>query len=382
MEHKNLLDLFSGCGGFSFGFHKLGFNIVCANELEKEISNTYTHNFPNSNVIVGDITKKEIKNNIYSNFNDKKCHVIIGGPPCVAYSLSGNRDPRDTRGELFKDYIEIVKKLKPEICVIENVKGILNMYHDKENLNKAEKIIANNFYKLDKQRIDLQSKKKHNSLSIIESKKLEEIKKELKIKKNELQNIQIKVPDKITEAFNKIGYDVEYKLFNTASYGVPQKRERVIFIAIRNNTDLKIQFPKETHNKNQWISVKESIDDLKNLENNLEFSHIITNHNNLMLNKIKNTPIGSSANPKYKEAWFKCYPNQPSNTVKENHGGVFLHYEKNRCMTPRELARLQSFPDHFIFKGSKSSQLKQIGNAVPCLFAERIAENIKKIYQN
>jgi DNA (cytosine-5)-methyltransferase 1 len=210
---------------------------------------------------------------------------------------------------------------------------------------------------------------------------LEKIKKLIANKKIELRNIQIKVPDKIIKAFNKIGYDVEYKLFNTANYGVPQKRERVIFIAVRKDTPLKIILPDETHNKNNWVSVEQAIDDLKNLKDNIDFSHIITKHNKDMLNKIKNTPIGSSANPKYKEAWFKCYPNQPSNTVKENHGGVFLHYEKNRCMTPRELARLQSFSDEFIFKGSKSSQLKQIGNAVPPLFAENIAACIKKMYE-
>lgn len=381
MNNKNLLDLFSGCGGFSCGFHKLGFNVMCANELEKEISETYAFNFPETNIVVGDITTKKTKNEIYSIFNDKKCNIIVGGPPCVAYSLSGLRDPRDKRGQLFKDYIEIVKNLKPEICIMENVKGILTMYHDKDNLNKDEKNIANDFYKLDKERIDLQSKKKHNGLSLEDNDKLEKIKKLIADKKIELRNIQIKVPDKIIKAFNKIGYDVEYKLFNTANYGVPQKRERVIFIAVRKDTPLKIIFPDETHNKNNWVSVQQAIDDLKNLKDNIDFSHIITKHNKDMLNKIKNTPIGSSANPKYKEAWFKCDPNQPSNTVKENHGGVFLHYEKNRCMTPRELARLQSFSDEFIFKGSKSSQLKQIGNAVPPLFAENIAACIKKMYK-
>jgi len=103
MDKKNVLELFGGCGGLGYGFHK--------------------HKF--TNVIVGDITQNDIKKNIYSHFKNKECHILIGGPPCVAYSLSGKRDPRDPRGQLFKDYIEIVKKLKPEICVMENVKGIL-----------------------------------------------------------------------------------------------------------------------------------------------------------------------------------------------------------------------------------------------------------------
>ena len=97
-----------------------------------------------------------------------------------------------------------------------------------------------------------------------------------------------------------------------------------------------------------------------------------------MYTKIKNTPIGSSMSPKYSESFFKCDPNKPSNTVKENHGGVFLHYEKDRVMTPRELARLQSFPDDFIFKGSKSCMLVQLGNAVPCKLGQAIAKEVKK----
>ena len=82
---------------------------------------------------------------------------------------------------------------------------------------------------------------------------------------------------------------------------------------------------------------------------------------------------------RYSEAFYRCYPDRPSNTVKENHGGVFVHYEKNRVMTPRELARLQSFPDNFIFQGTKSSILIQLGNAVPCGLASAIAKQVKKL---
>ena len=98
-----------------------------------------------------------------------------------------------------------------------------------------------------------------------------------------------------------------------------------------------------------------------------------------MIKKIENTQLGKSVNPKYTEACFRCFPDKPSNTVKENHGGVFIHYEKNRVMTPRELARLQSFPDKFKFKGSKASILKQLGNAVPVGLSEALANNIINI---
>ena len=134
----NCLELFAGCGGLSYGFHKNGFDIVAANELEEKIAATYKHNFPDSNVIVGDITKKEIKNEIYDCFKNKNCDVILGGPPCVAYSMSGHRNSRDPRGQLFKDYVELVKKLRPKAFVMENVKGILTIKHDKPELTHLD----------------------------------------------------------------------------------------------------------------------------------------------------------------------------------------------------------------------------------------------------
>lgn len=382
---KNLLELFGGCGGLGYGFHNNNFNIVCCNELEEEIGKTYKHNYPKSNVIIGDITKNEIKTQIYKNFTKNVCHLIIGGPPCVAYSLSGKRDPRDPRGQLFKDYIEVVVKLRPEICVMENVKGILNMLHDKDNLNTEEKKQADKHYELEKNKIILEDKNKHKTITENEKKELTHLKKLVKQSEKNMSNIRIKVSDKIKKTFNDIGYNVEYKLLNSANYGVPQLRERVIFIAVRNDLKLNISFPEETHSKNNldkknWVSVKDAIDDLKLKEEDKNFSHIFTKHSSEFIEKIKNTECGKSVNPKYSESNFKCIPDLPSNTVKENHGAVFVHYEKNRSMTPRELARLQSFPDNFIFKGSKASILKQLGNAVPCLLSEALAKNIINMY--
>ena len=387
MNKKNILELFGGCGGLGYGFHKEGFNIECCNELEQKIANTYIHNFPDSKVIVGDITENDIKKSIYSHFKNKICHILIGGPPCVAYSLSGKRDPRDPRGQLFKDYIEIVKKLKPEICIMENVKGILNILRDKDNLNDEEKKIADEYYNLEKAKIILDDKNKHKTITDSEKKELVELKKLVKQSEKKISNIRIKVSEKIKNTFNNIGYNVDYKLLNSANYGVPQLRERVIFIATRNDLGLNITFPIPTHSKDatnntkKWVTVKNAIDDLKSKPEDIDFSHIINKHSPEVIEKIKNTPCGKAVNPKYSEANFRCLPNQPSNTVKENHGAVFVHYENNRSMTPRELARLQSFPDNFKFKGTKTSILKQLGNAVPCLLAQNIAKNVKNMYK-
>ena len=401
MNCINCFELFAGCGGLGYGFHKQGFNIVAANELEGEIAKTYKENFPETNVIVGDITQDEIKQQIYKQFNENKpCDVILGGPPCVAYSMAGHRNSRDPRGQLFKDYIQIVKELNPKVFVMENVKGILTILHDKPILTESEKKTADAYYELESEKIKLMAEKKQMSSKDKAFQREEELKQvtdHIKHMQKRIREFRMNVTDIIKNTFQAMGYCVEMKLLNSANYGVPQKRERVIFIGVRNdistlnNTSNTITFPKETHDKNggsaeckdkrKWVSVREAIDDLKDIPEDPEIlQQIYTVHSKEFIEKIKKTQIGKSVNPKYSEAFFRCDPDSPSNTVKENHGGVFIHYEKNRVMTPRELARLQSFPDNFKFKGSKTSMLVQLGNAVPCGLSNSIASEIKKLF--
>jgi len=390
----NCFELFAGCGGLGYGFHNEGFNIVAANELCEKIASTYKHNFPNTNVIVGDITQKEIKQQVYKKFENIDCDVILGGPPCVAYSMSGHRNSRDPRGQLFKDYVEFVKNLKPKVFVMENVKGILTILHDKAQLNNEEKKLADQYYALEEEKLKLGAikkqlsvqKKKPTSIPVVRNKRLlKEVKDKIKKMKKDIPKFRMNVTDIIINTLKDLGYNVQMKLLNSANYGVPQKRERVIFIGVRNDITKKFEYPIPTHNKDgtdgklKWVSVKEAIDDLKDIDENEGIQQIYTKHSDKFIEKIKNTAIGSAVTKRYSEAFYRCYPDRPSNTVKENHGGVFVHYEKNRVMTPRELARLQSFPDNFIFQGTKSSILIQLGNAVPCGLASAIAKQVKKI---
>ena len=134
MSQYNVLELFGGCGGLGWGFKKEGFTIAAYNELEPKIAATYKENFKGANCIIGDITNPAIKQQIYDCFEYLKCNIILGGPPCVAYSMSGHRNSRDPRGQLFRDYIAIVEKLQPNIFVMENVPGIRSIQHDKEGL--------------------------------------------------------------------------------------------------------------------------------------------------------------------------------------------------------------------------------------------------------
>jgi len=395
----NCFELFAGCGGLGYGFHQEGYNIIACNELDSSIAETYKENFTNTNVIVGDITQQSIKTNIYSNFKDNPCDIILGGPPCVAYSMSGHRDSRDPRGQLFKEYIEVVKTLQPKVFILENVKGILTMLHDKPKLTKKEKKIADKYYELEAEKINIIAKNKilsskteenmegYNELVKDTKTSLKDVNSKLKKMGKNIHIFRMKVTDIIKNTFEEIGYNVEMKLMNAADYGVPQKRERVIFIGVRKDIKQQITFPDITHNKEgnngkkKWTSVREAIDDLKDNDEDYEtLQHIYTAHNPDFIDKIKNTPIGKSVNPKYTESFYRCIPDEPSNTVKENHGGVFVHYEKNRVMTPRELARLQSFPDSFKFKGKKTKILVQLGNAVPCGLSQAIAKEIQKYH--
>ena len=406
----NCLELFAGCGGLGYGFHKEGFNMVCANELEAVIAGSYELNFTDTTVITGDITKSEIKTQIYDCFKEVECDVILGGPPCVAYSMSGHRNSRDPRGQLFNDYVAVVNKLKPKVFIMENVKGILTIKHDKPTLTKAEQVLADKYYKLEADKIKYTEVKKNlvynNSKSETNAasepdvnstvqdsedyKKneanIKENKKNIKKMAGDLDKFRMKVTDIIKDKFKDIGYNVEMKLLKASNFGVPQNRERVIFIGVRSDIEETISYPEETHNadgidgKKKHKTVREAIDDLKEQPEDIKSHHIYTKHSADFVNKIKNTEIGESVNKKYTEAFFRCSPDKPSNTVKENHGGVFVHYEKDRVMTPRELARLQSFPNDFIFNGSKSSVLVQLGNAVPCGLSRAIAKEVKKIF--
>jgi len=384
----NCFELFAGCGGLGWGFHKEDFNIVVANELEENIAVTYKYNFKDTNVIVGDITKKEIKSKIKKAWENIRCDVILGGPPCVAYSMAGHRNSRDPRGQLFKDYIEFVKELGPKVFVMENVKGILTILHDKPNLNADEKKLADEYYALEEEKLKLEARIRSKKPKIKNKpiRLLKEVKAKIKKMKKDIPKFRMNVTDIIINKMKELGYNVQMKLLNAANYGVPQKRERVIFVGVRNDITEKFEYPIETHNKDgtdgklKWVSVREAIDKWKDWPEDADkFQQIYTKHTPKFIEKIKQTEIGTSVLKRYSEAFYRCYPDRPSNTVKENHGGVFVHYEKDRVMTPRELAELQSFPKEFVFKGTKSSMLIQLGNAVPCKLSNAIAKQVKKL---
>jgi len=225
-----------------------------------------------------------------------------------------------------------------------------------------------------------------------DEKRLEELKIKIRSVESRLGCLFELVMEKIKRRFKKIGYKVDFRVLNAVDFGVPQKRERVIFIGRKENGP--ITFPAPTHlRKNQsslnrwtgmgdlkhWKTVREAISDLEDTEEDPSINHIFSSHSEEFKDRIKSTPIGKGMSGGRKYSFFRCPPDEPSITVMGSHGSAFVHYSKNRVMTPRELARLQSFPDDFIFKGSKNAILKQIGNAVPPVMAEKIAVELKKM---
>jgi DNA (cytosine-5)-methyltransferase 1 len=316
----NFIDLFSGAGGLGLGLVMAGFKPLASVEIMPEAIETYKHNFARfsfneSNIHSQDIRDKEVKNNLYNSVKGKHIHLISGGFPCQGFSMAGHRIVTDPRNNLYTDMLEIVSNLKPDFVLMENVEGLRSMLG-----------------------------------GMIER--------------------------KIIEDYKNIGYEINVTVLNSADYGVPQIRKRVIFVG--NRLGVKNYHPKPILNENEYRTVKDGIERFLNIEENELINHIFTRHNSETIKRMKDLPEGKSLFGNYSDAWKKTPYNQPSCTVKENHGGVNIHPIVPRVMTPRELASLQSFPDDFIFKGSKKWQLVQIGNAVPPLLAKAIGLSIIK----
>ncbi len=311
-------DLFCGAGGMAKGFEMAGFNQVCGLDWFKEAGMTYQHNFKHP-FVLGDITSKEVKNKfintVKKELKGKELTVLSGGFPCQGFSMSGSRIVEDPRNSLYKDMLEIISELNPKFIVAENVKGLRSM-------------------------------------------------------------LKGKVEDKIKKDIKKLGYEVNVTILNSADYYVPQKRERIIFIA--NRIDKKNYHPTPLLEEGSYITTKEAISDLIKVKDNKEFNHIRTKHNDDMKKRLAAVPEGKSLYDNYSDSWKKCPWNEASCTIKENHGGVNIHPIEPRVITVREMARLQSFADDFVFQGAKGKQMVQIGNAVPPLMAKAIALSIKK----
>lgn len=320
----NFIDLFSGAGGLSCGMVMAGFRPIASVEINEFAVETYKHNFVekkkfNELVSSKDIREPRVKEELYEYVKNETVDVIVGGFPCQGFSMAGNRIVTDERNSLYLDMLQIVKKLSPKCIVMENVEGLVSM-------------------------------------------------------------LDGKIVEKIIEDYKEIGYDINFTVLNSADYGVPQMRKRIIFVG--NKVGIKNYHPKPFLKPENYMTLGEAIKKYMDMPENKEINHIFTRHTKEMKEKITLVEEGKSLYKNYSDAWKKSPWDKPSCTIKENHGGVNLHPKLPRVLTPRELATLQSFPEDFIFKGAKKWQLVQIGNAVPPVLGKVIGIGVLKMLQS
>ena len=344
-----VIDLFAGVGGLSLGFEQAGFNVVLANEYDPEIASAYQMNHPHTQMIVGDITSLDLEE-MFGKLAGQ-IDVIIGGPPCQGFSQKGQRKTiHDSRNFLFKYYVKVVELVHPKYFLMENVPNLLTAEHGY-------------FQK------------------------------------------------EIVELFSSIGYQLTTGVLNAADYGVPQNRRRAVILGKRDHPAPALPEKMSTH-----VTIWDAIGDLAFLQSgegteeqpypNLPASdyakalrgkmsvlhnHVATNHSKLALERLSLIPqnCGKEMLPHehltksiYSGTWSRMIKDDISVTITTRFdtpsSGRFTHPFLNRAITVREAARIQSFPDSFIFSGTKSSQMKQVGNAVPPRLAYAIAKVIKE----
>ncbi|NVM29295.1 MAG: DNA cytosine methyltransferase [Candidatus Helarchaeota archaeon] len=369
------LDLFAGCGGLSKGFENAGIYVAVANEVWEPAIESYQHNHPDTTMIRGDVTDSKVKEKIIRAAKKEGVNLVIGGPPCQAFSTSGYRNCLDERFYLVKEYIKIVKEIKPSVFVMENVKGILSSKTIRSDISSGELNEVHNTINEIFRYKQLKRYKAQRYLTEDESEEWNRVSNDYKINLKKMKIYEEPISDKIVKQFKKMGYHIFCEVLNAVNFEIAQHRERVFFIGFKNPPDSAV-FPKGS---SKIIPCRTVLKDLENKKENEVPNHVFTRHKPSFVERLKKVVPGKSLT-KYREGFFRLEPDKPSPTVKENHGSVFIHYSKHRCVTPRELARLQSYTDKFIFKGTKSAVLKQIGNSVPPKLANTIASHLKQFF--
>nr|WP_286429501.1 DNA (cytosine-5-)-methyltransferase [Myroides marinus] len=373
-KNNLMIDLFAGCGGLSLGLNKAGFNSIFVNEIEPIYGETYffNHSLPVANYFIGDINELiKDKENLLSSY--KNVDIVCGGPPCQGFSMANRqRVIDDPRNILYKSYLEVLKYIQPKFFIMENVKGMLK-----------------------------------------------------------------KAPEILEDFKSYLGeeYNFSYYVFNAKDFGVPQNRERFILIGNKIGVDSNKIIEEINENSSEnFVALKDAIYDLpvlkpKNVKNNNDIensdygftfrknetlyksefldklnsskvSKYIFNHKNRYNNErdieifsrlpqganslhdsIKDIMPYASRNHMFKDKYFKLDETKVSKTMTSHMKfdcNMYIHPNQARGLSPREAARIQTFPDDYFFKGSQNHWYAQIGNAVPIMLAEIIGKTIKK----
>ena len=346
----NAIDLFAGCGGLSKGFMDAGFNIIVGVDNDQAALNTFALNHNGAKALNADLSKQETFDEIKKIADGKSIDVIIAGPPCQGFSLTGPRDFDDPRNRLYLAVLKMVKQYQPKGFIIENVPGMATMYDGQ-------------------------------------------------------------VKEEVLRRFREMGYNIDCRILCAADYGVPQMRKRLVYMGVRSDIGSP-RFPEKVLRPDQYVTCREAIDDLPSRADELgeeidvycaeprtEYqrkmrgrctvlhNHVATNHKKFVKDTIalvpeggnwKDLPKGVGESRKFHEAWTRYDGNKPSRTIDTGHRNHF-HYKYNRVPTIRENARLQSFPDDFVFTGTRTQQNRQVGNAVPPLLGYYLGKALANI---
>lgn len=375
-----VVDLFSGAGGLTFGFQKKilknrfvnddRFEVVFANEINHSAAETFKLNYPDIPLIEDDISELNIEYLKKLHLDTSNIDLVIGGPPCQSYSTVGKRQ-YDNRAKMYKEYRRMLSVLKPKIFVFENVLGLLTMKND-------------------------------IGLSVI-------------------KDVEKSFSD-FSDFNDSLSYTIHKQILNSQDFGVPQSRKRVFLVGIRNDLDIKYrwQFPNALKQQ-KLVTVRDAIGDLPALRNGSEaksyqvkpftdyqslmrgkqqqlYNHANRNNGKRLLKIMEAVPEGEGRqyinklveNGKlskdlyltsgYDNTYGRLWWNKPSTTITNNLSTPSslrcIHPKQNRALTSREGARLQSFPDDFLFVGSKEQVNSQIGNAVPPILSIHLADAI------
>lgn len=345
----NAIDLFSGAGGLTLALQNSGFDVLLANEVDKQFAETHSYNFPNVPLVLEDI-RNIGRDELEIILKDNRIDLVVGGPPCQGFSVFGKRrfvntqgyNPQnDPRNALVYEYIRIVELLKPKFFFMENVKGFTN---------------------LDK-------------------------------------GMFVEI---IKEKFKELGYtDIWCEIVCAADYGVPQERYRMFMIG--NRLGIKYEPPEKTHfpigsgKKPEYVTVGSAIMDLMGKENQVP-NHVPLEHKPIVAARYgyvkegcklnvedlppelavatrRDSKTGKVAN--YSHVYKRLDRNKPSTTMVPGHNAFPIHPELNRTLTAREAARIQTFPDSHLFFGTRQEQCIQVGNAVPPKMAEPFLKIIR-----
>ena len=321
------ISLFTGAGGLDIGFKEAEFTGLLASDIMPQAKDSFALNFPDEPYLLEDIRKLSIAE-IKSYIGDKQIDVIIGGPPCQGFSNMGNKNSADPRNMLFESYVKIVDALRPKCFIFENVKGLYTMFEGR-------------YF------------------------------------------------EQVVNAFMSIGYNIHYSLLDTSNYGVPQKRERIFIVG----TTSEQQFLFPAHSTTSYGNIKafqnvgEAINDL--MDKGEEFpNHIALNHSDVVVRRYQLIPEGGKL-PKpedlpedirrknFGNTYTRLHRQEVSSTIVPGNNALPVHPVLNRSLTPREGARIQTFPDSYIFSGDRRSQCIQVGNAVPPLMAAKLADCVR-----